>query len=189
MTTLLILLALAVILALWVVVLYNSLVRNTNMVAEGLSGVDVQLTRRSELIPNLIETVKGYMAHERELFEKIAELRAQSISAKTPADRLKTEGPLGEALGRLLAMAEAYPELKASANFLDLQRSLADIESELQLARRYYNGAVRNLNIAVGSFPSNLVAKPFGFSKAEFFEAEDDAKRQVPKVDFQKRQG
>jgi len=189
MTTLLVLLALAVTLALWLVVLYNSLVRNTNMVAEGLSGMDVQLTRRSELIPNLIETVKGYMAHERELFEKIAKLRAQSISAKTSTDRLKAEGPLGEALGRLLAMAEAYPELKASANFLELQRSLADIESELQLARRYYNGAVRNLNIAVASFPSNLVAKTFGFSKADFFEAEDDATRQVPKVDFQKRQG
>lgn len=186
MTILLIVVALAACAVLWAVVVYNSLVRNTNLVAEGFSGVDVQLTRRAELIPNLIETVKGYMTHERELLESIARLHAESLSAKAPGDRIKTEGLLGQALGKVLALAEAYPELKASANFLELQRSLADIESELQLARRYYNGAARNLNIAVQSFPSNMIARSFGFSTAEFFEAEDESKRKVPTVSFAK---
>jgi len=184
MTSILILLAVLVALGIWVVVLYNSLVRNTNLVAEGLSGVDVQLTRRAELIPNLVQAVKGYMTHERELLESIASLHAKSLSATDTGDRLKTEGLLGQALGKVMALAEAYPELKASANFLELQRSLADIESELQMARRYYNGAARTLNIAVESFPSNLVARSFGFGKAEYFEAEDETKRKVPAVDF-----
>ncbi|MFZ5426759.1 MAG: LemA family protein [Thermodesulfobacteriota bacterium] len=187
MTTLMILLAVVLALAVWAVAMYNSLVRNNNLVAEGFSGVDVQLTRRAELIPNLIETVKGYMTHERELLEAIAKLHAQSLSASDAGDRLKTEGLLGQALGKVLALAEAYPELKASTNFLELQKALSDIESELQLARRYYNGAVRNLNIAVESFPSNIIARTFGFAKAEFFEAEDEGKRQVPKVDFGNR--
>lgn len=187
MTIFLILAALILGTAAALVILYNTLVRNTNLVAEGLSGVDVQLTRRAELIPNLIETVKGYMAHERELLESIAQLHARSMSANEPGERLKAEGLLGQALGKVLALAEAYPELKASANFAELQRALADIESELQLARRYYNGAVRTLNNSVETFPSNLVAGFFGFAKAEFFEAEDETKREVPKVDFSRR--
>lgn len=184
MTILLVLMALATIVVVWAVAIYNGLVRSRNLVAEGLSGVDVQLTRRAELIPNLIETVKGYMTHERELLESIARLRASSLAARDSGDRLKVEELLGQALGKVMALAEAYPELKASANFLELQKALADIESELQLARRYYNGAVRNLNISVESFPSNLVAGKFGFGKAEFFEAENEAKRQVPTIDF-----
>lgn len=186
MTTLWVLLAAVAILGVWVALLYNSLVRNTNLAAEGLSGVDVQLTRRSELVPNLVEAVKGYMAHERGLLQSIAELRAKSLAAKDTGERLQAEGLLGQALGKVMALAEAYPELKASANFLELQRSLSEIESELQLARRYYNGAARNLNIAVDSFPSNLVARAFGFSRAQYFEAEDDARREPPKVDFRK---
>lgn len=187
MITLLVLLGAALLLGLLVMVLYNSLVRSANMVREGLSGVDVQLTRRAELIPNLVQTVKGYMTHERELVEQIAALHARSMAAQDTGERLQAEGLLGQALGKVLALAEAYPDLKASANFAQLQSALAEIESELQLARRYYNGAVRNLNIAVDSFPSNIVAGLFGFGKAEFFEAENDSKRQVPVVDFTSR--
>lgn len=184
MITLLVLLGAALLLGLLVMILYNSLVRSANMVQEGLSGVDVQLTRRAELIPNLVQTVKGYMTHERELVEQIAALHARSMAAQDTGERLQAEGLLGQALGKVLALAEAYPDLKASANFAQLQNALAEIESELQLARRYYNGAVRNLNIAVDSFPSNIVARMFGFGKAEFFEAENDSKRKVPVVDF-----
>jgi len=184
MITLLVLLGAALLLGLLVMALYNSLVRSANMVQEGLSGVDVQLTRRAELIPNLVQTVKGYMTHERELVEQIATLHARSMAAQGTGERLQAEGLLGQALGKMLALAEAYPDLKASANFTQLQSALAEIESELQMARRYYNGAVRNLNIAVDSFPSNIVARMFGFGKADFFEAENDSKRQVPVVDF-----
>jgi len=184
MITLLVLLGAALLLGLLVMALYNSLVRSANMVREGLSGVDVQLTRRAELIPNLVQTVKGYMTHERELVEQIAALHARSMAAQDTGERLQAEGLLGQALGKVLALAEAYPDLKASANFTQLQTALAEIESELQMARRYYNGAVRNLNIAVESFPSNIVARMFGFGQAEFFEAENDSKRQVPVVDF-----
>lgn len=166
------------------VVLYNRLVRFRNMVEEGWSGIDVQLKRRSNLVPNLIEAVKGYMGHERGVLKEVTELRAQSEAAVGPGQRGPVESRLGAALGGLFAVAENYPDLKASQNFIDLQRALADIEEQVQLARRYYNGAVRNLNIAVESFPSNLVATRFGFREAEFFELDDAAERAVPKVSF-----
>ena len=184
MSVLVLLLAVVLLLAAWAVVLYNGLVRARNMAAEGLAGIDVQLTRRAELIPNVVETVKGYAAHEKELFTRVTDLRAASQRAATTGERLAAEGLLSGALGTLLAVAESYPDLKASQNFLDLSRTLADTEEQLQLARRYYNGAARNLNIKVESFPSALIAGPFGFTRAPFFEVEEPAKRQAPTVDF-----
>ncbi len=163
---------------------FNRLVRSRQMAQEGLSGIDVQLKRRADLIPNLIEAVKGYMGHERGVLEKVTELRSQSLQAGTVAEKGQVEGMLSRALGNLFAVAENYPDLKASQNFMELQKSLADIEEQIQLSRRYYNGAVRNLNILVDSFPSNIVARMFGFTAMEYFELEDQADRAVPKVSF-----
>ena len=181
-----IILAVVVAAALYGVVLYNKLVKNRQMVEEGWSGIDVQLKRRANLIPNLLEAVKGYMSHERETLEEVTALRAkaQEASGADPAERGLIEGALSGALGRLFALAENYPELKASQNFIDFQNSLEEVEDQIQLSRRYYNGAVRNLNVSVESFPSNLVASSFKFEKAEYFELEDNADRAVPKVSF-----
>jgi LemA protein len=173
--------------AAYLIYVYNSLINNRNLVAEGWSGIDVQLKRRADLIPNLIETVKGYASHEDKLFRDIAELRAKSIAGGTVADQSSVGQAMSAALGRLFAIAEAYPELKADANFRDLQDKLSGIEDEIQMARRYYNGAVRNLNNLIQSFPSNLVANAFSFATAEFFEIGDAAQREVPKVDFKSR--
>jgi LemA protein len=179
-----IILALLVILAGWLVALYNGLVRKRNLVEEGWSGIDVQLKRRADLIPNLVETVKGYASHEREALDRVTELRAQSFKAQAPAEKGRVEGMLTGALGNLFAIAENYPDLKASQNFTELQASLAEVEEQIQFARRYYNGAVRDLNIAVESFPSNLVASTFGFKQAEFFELTEPGDRAVPQVNF-----
>jgi len=179
-----ILLGFLLVAALGGVSIYNRLVKNQAMVQEGWSGIDVQLKRRADLIPNLLETVKGYMGHERGVLEKVTELRQQAMAARNVGEKAKAEGLLGAALGNLFAVAENYPDLKASVNFLDLQKSLADIEEQVQLSRRYYNGAVRELNIMVASFPSNMVAKTFNFTPAEYFELEDQADRAVPKVSF-----
>lgn len=181
-----ILLAVVVIAALYLVYAYNALVKNKNLVAEGWSGIDVQLRRRADLIPNLVETVKGYAAHEDKLFHDIAELRAKSISGGSVTEQSQVSQAMTGMLGRLFAVAEAYPELKADANFRDLQEKLAGIEDEIQLSRRYYNGAVRNFNTMIESFPSNLIAGFFRFEKADFFEIGDQAARQVPKVEFNK---
>jgi LemA protein len=169
---------------LYAIGLYNKLVRNKNMVEEGWSGIEVQLKRRSNLIPNLIETVKGYMGHEAGLLSEIVELRSRSKEISAVAEKGQIESALTRSLGNLLALAEAYPDLKASQNFLDLQDDLAEIENEIQMARRYYNGTVRNLNISIESFPGNLVAERFRFEKADFFEIEDAADREVPEVKF-----
>jgi LemA protein len=166
---------------------YNALVKNKNLVAEGWSGIDVQLRRRADLIPNLIETVKGYAAHEDKLFRDIAELRAKSISGGTVGEQSAVGQAMSQALGKLFAVAEAYPELKADANFRDLQDKLSGVEDEIQMSRRYYNGAVRNLNTMIESVPTNLIANSFKFTKAEFFEIGDAAAREVPKVDFKTR--
>jgi len=168
----------------WLMVSYNGLVRLRNLVEEGWSGIDVQLKRRANLIPNLIETVKGYMGHERELLEKVTELRSKAMKAENVGEKARLEGELSRSLVNVLAVAENYPDLKANQNFLDLQEQLAKIEDEIQMARRYYNGTVRNLNIKIESFPSNIVANIFHFTKAEFFEIEDEADRKVPKVSF-----
>ena len=181
------LLGLVIAIAAYLVWAYNALVRNKNLVAEGWSGIDVQLRRRADIIPNLIETVKGYASHEDKLFRDIAELRAKSIAGGTVSEQSSIGQAMSQALGRLFAIAEAYPELKADANFRDLQDKLAQTEDEIQMARRYYNGAVRNLNTMIESFPSNLIATQFKFDKAEFFEIGDAAAREVPKVDFKTR--
>jgi LemA protein len=166
---------------------YNALVSQKNLVAEGWSGIDVQLKRRADLIPNLVETVKGYASHEDKLFRDIADLRAKSIAGGSVADQSAVGQAMTAALGRLFAIAEAYPELKADANFRDLQDKLAGVEDEIQMSRRYYNGAVRSFNTMIESFPSNFVANFFRFNKAEFFDIGDAAQRETPKVDFKTR--
>ncbi len=172
--------------ALYAVTLYNRLVKNRQMSEEGWSGIDVQLKRRSNLIPNLVDTVKGYAGHERELLERVTELRAQvgRVAEGNVTERGKLEGMLSGAIGRLLVVAENYPELKANENFLELQETLGEVENEIQMSRRYYNGAVRNLNVMVESFPSNLVANKFGFETRDYFEIDDAADRAVPEVSF-----
>ena len=180
----LVLLALVAGVLLWAVLLYNGLVRMRNMVEEAWSGIDVQLKRRTDLIPNLVATVKGYAAHEKGTLEEVIRLRGLAQNAHGVGETAQAQGLLGAALGKLFALAENYPDLKANANFAQLQASLGEIEEQIQLARRYYNGAVRNLNIAVESFPSNLIAGRFGFVKAEFFELENTAERAVPSVSF-----
>ena len=179
-------LAVLVIVALYAVMVYNGLVKSRQMTEEAWSGIDVQLKRRADLIPNLIETVKGYAAHEKSTLEEVVELRnrAQAVPAGDVAGRAAAEGLLGQALGRIVALAEAYPELQANENFMELHRSLDTIEGEIQMSRRYYNGAARDLNVKVDSFPSNLVARQFGFSKAGYFEIANDADRAVPTVKF-----
>jgi LemA protein len=170
----------------YLVYAYNALIRNKNLVAEGWSGIDVQLRRRTDLIPNLVETVKGYASHEDKLFRDLGELRAKSVAGGSVGEQSQVTQAMTGMLGRLFAIAEAYPELKADANFRDLQDKLAGIEDEIQLSRRYYNGAVRNFNTMVESFPTNVISSFFQFSKAEFFEIGDQAARQVPKVEFNK---
>ena len=169
----------------YAIVTFNRLVRARQMANEAWSGVDVQLKRRSDLVPNLVESVKGYAAHERGVLEQITQLRgaARALPGDDVAGRAQAEGALSVALGKLLAVAENYPDLKASTNFLQLQQQLSDLENELQMARRYYNGAVRNLNVLVESFPSNLVAGVAGFAPREYFEA-PDGDRAVPQVDL-----
>ena len=154
------------------------------MVEEGWSGIDVQLKRRSNLIPNILSSVKGYMSHEKKLLEEITELRAQSDAADNVIDQGKAESSLSGSLMNLFAVAENYPELKANENFLDLQKQIQEIEDDIQMARRYYNGTVRNNNVLVESFPTNIVANFFSFIKADFFEIEDQSVRDVPKVEF-----
>ncbi len=167
------------------IVIYNTLVKKRQMVREGWSGISVQLQRRSDLIPNLMETVKGYMGHEKEVLENVTALRARAQAAgDNPAERAGVEGMLGAALGRLMVVAEAYPDLKASDNFKEFQDALEETEDKLQLARRYYNGAVRAFNTLVESFPSNLVANQFGFAQAEYFELDDPVDRANPQVSF-----
>lgn len=182
--TVLILLGVALLAGLWLLLLYNALVRKRTLVSEGWSGIETQLKRRADLIPNLVETVKGYAAHERTALEQVTAMRTRAAEAGTVAERAQAEQALTGAIGRLMAVAEAYPDLKASQNFQSLQADLSGIENEIQLSRRYYNATVRDLNIAVQSFPSNLVAGSFGFKPAEFFEIEDAADRAVPKVSF-----
>ena len=162
--------------------IYNKLVGLRNMVREGWSGIDIQLKRRATLIPSLVETVKGYMGHERNLLSEIADLRSRSIQTQKVGEKGEIETALTHSLGSLMAVAEGYPDLKASRNFLELQKELTDTEDQLQMARRYYNGTVRNLNIAVESFPSNIVAKLFIFVQAEFFAVDNANDRQAPQV-------
>lgn len=165
------------------IALYNGLIQSKVLVDEAWSGIDVQLKRRYDLIPNLVETVKGYATHEKETFEKIAQLRSACMSATGVDEKGKLENQLGATLKTLFAVAENYPELKANQNFLDLQASLTSIEEEIQGARRYYNGTVRDYNTKIMVFPNNIFAGMLGFKVREFFAAEEEAKQNV-KVDF-----
>lgn len=179
-------LAIIAAIGLYLVFVYNGLVKARQMAEEAWSGIDVQLKRRADLIPNLIETVKGYAGHEKSTLESVVELRnkAQAVPAGDVAGRAQAEGLLGAALGKVIALAEAYPDLKANENFLELQKSLETVEGEIQMSRRYYNGAARDLNVKVESFPNNLVAGQFGFSKKPYFEIANEADRAVPTVKF-----
>jgi len=171
--------------ALYVIFVFNRLVRLRNLAREGWSGIDVQLKRRSDLVPNLVETVKAYAAHERGVLEEVTARRQSSLAAGDVARRAAAEQALQGALGKLFAVAEAYPDLKADKNFLSLQQQLAEIEDQLQMARRYYNGTARNLNIGIQSFPDNLFAGLLGFREQPFFELQDRTEAAAPSVAFQ----
>jgi len=175
----------AVILVLIIAIfMYNRLIRSRNILNEAWSGIDVQLKRRHDLIPNIIETVKGYVKHERKVLEEITNLRSRLANPATVQEKGQLENSFSQALKSIFALAEAYPDLKANQNFIELQHTLADAEEQIQLARRYYNGAARDYNTMVQSFPGNLMARMFGFSKAEFFEIELATERDVPGVKF-----
>ncbi|MGR4067514.1 LemA family protein [Halomonas sp. LR3S48] len=181
-------LALVAALIVYVIYLYNSLVRYRQLSKEGWSGIDVQLKRRADLIPSLLETVKGYMSHERETLQAVTVARRIVLDAQSGSleRRGQAETLLSGALGRLLMVAEAYPDLKADSTFLEFQRALQTVENDIQFARRYYNGTVRNLNVAVESFPSNVVARGFRFGKAEYFELKNESEGIVPQLVFTK---
>jgi LemA protein len=164
--------------------LYNSLVQLKIRADSAWSDIDVQLKRRHDLIPNLVETVKGYAAHEKGTFENVAKWRSAAMSATAPAERAQAEGQLTMALKSLFAVAEAYPQLHANENFMSLQKSLADIENDVQNSRRYYNAVVRDYNTRIQSFPANMFAGSFGFQPRQFFELETPADREVPGVKF-----
>ena len=181
-----IVLGVAVLVLLYLVATYNRLVRLRALVKEGFSGITVQLRRRADLIPNLVETVQVYAAHEREVFEEVSKARAASVNAGSVAATAQADAQLTGMLGRLFAVAEAYPELKANTNFLQLQDQLANIEGELQGARRYYNATVRDLNSTIQSFPPVLIARPMGFTEEPFYQDDDPAIQSAPKVSFAK---
>jgi LemA protein len=183
MTTLIII-ALIAIVAFAAVGIYNSLVKLRNTSEQAWSDVDVQLKRRYDLIPNLVETVKGYASHEKETFEKVVQARNQAMGASSPGEKAQAENFLQSTLKSLFALSEAYPDLKANQNFLDLQDELSNIEEQIQLARRYYNAVVRDLNTKIESVPSNIIASQFNFEKKEYFELDSEEQRATPKVDF-----
>ena len=170
----------------WLIATYNGLVKMRNRVKEAWSDIDVQLKRRYDLIPNLINTVKGYASHEKEVFQKVTEARSNAMQAEksgNAAESAQAENMLSGALKSLFAVAEAYPDLKANQNFLELQRELSDTENKIQASRRFYNGNVRDYNTKQEVFPTNLIASMFGFKPADFFEI-DDVEKENPKVDF-----
>jgi LemA protein len=169
---------------LWAVAVYNSLVKLRNRTKEAWADIDVQLKRRHNLIPNLVETVKGYASHEKEVFEKVSAARARAMGAADPKEKGLAENALSQTLKSLFAVSEAYPDLKASQNFLELQRELRDTEDKIQAARRFYNANVRDLNIRIESFPANTIANSLGFSKMELFELTAPEEREAPKVKF-----
>jgi LemA protein len=181
---LIILVALVLVVFLILVWLYNRFVRLRNGVENAWAQIEVQLKRRWDLIPNLIETVKGYAAHERGTFEAVTQARARAQEAQTPAESAQAEGILGQALGRLFAVAEAYPELKASQNFQELQGQLEETENRIAVSRQVYNDSVLTYNNAIQTFPGVVLAGPFGFRVREFFDVDDEAQREPPRVDF-----
>ncbi|MBM17720.1 MAG: hypothetical protein CL947_01470 [Epsilonproteobacteria bacterium] len=176
--------AVLLLIALWVMSTYNQLVRLKLMAQEAWSGIDVQLKRRYDLIPNLVEIVKGYSFHEKNILTDVTRLRTQSMQATTIKDKQVAETELAGTLKILFAFAENYPDLKANENYLALQKELSFIEQELQLSRRYYNGSVRNYVISIEQFPSNIIAKLFGFSGMSYFEITTDQERSAPNIKF-----
>jgi LemA protein len=178
-----IILGLIIAVILWAIATYNALVRLKNRVDEAWSDIDVQLKRRYDLIPNLVNTVKGYASHEKEVFEKVTEARTRAMGAGSAADKAQAENALSQTLKSLFAVAESYPDLKANQNFLELQRELTDTEDKIQAARRFYNGNVRDFNTKIQVFPNNMIAGSLGYAAREFFEAEDGEKEPV-KVEF-----
>ena len=184
MTALIIILVLVVLVAIFAVSIYNSLVQLRNQVKNAWSQIDVQLKRRHDLIPNLIETVKGYMKHERELLENVTKYRSQAMDAGSVGERSKAEGLLSGALGQVRVQIENYPDLKANQNFLALQEELTATENKISFSRQNYNDQVLFYNNKIQMFPSNILAGMFGFKQEEFFEIEEPTERQVPKVGF-----
>ena len=186
MTLLYIILAVLAVVVLWVIFAYNSFVRLVNRTKEAWADIDVQLKRRYDLIPNLVETVKGYATHERQTLDSVTQARTAAMGAGSPAEKAKAENMLTDTLKTLFAVAESYPDLKANTNFLELQRELSDTENKIQAARRFYNGNVRDLNIAIESFPGNVIAGSFNFHKMDLFELSEgeEAARQPVAVKF-----
>jgi len=184
MTLTQIILIIVTLMVFWLILTYNRLIILKNRAKEAWSDIDVQLKRRYNLIPNLVETVKGYAGHEKGVFEKVTEARSRAMGAKSIKEHSEAENMLSSTLKSLFAVTENYPDLKASSNFLELQRELRDTEDKIQAARRFYNTNVRDLNIKIESFPANIVANIFRFAKMDFFEIEEAAAREVPKVNF-----
>lgn len=179
-----IIIAIIVVVVLWAIYTYNRLITLRNRGKEAWADIDVQLKRRHNLIPNLVSTVRGYASYERGVLEKVTQARTQAMSAQGVGERSAAENALSSTLKSLFAVSERYPDLKASANFLELQRELRDTEDKIQAARRFYNSNVRDLNIKIESFPANVIASAFGFKKRELFEIDETAGREVPKVSF-----
>lgn len=169
---------------LWIIAIFNSLITRRLRVTEAWSDIEVQLKRRYDLIPNLVSTVKGYAKHESSVFEKVTEARARAMGATSLDDKAKSENMLSQTLKSLFAVAESYPELKASQNFLELQDELTDTEDKIQAARRFYNGNVRDFNTALQTFPSNIIANLFSFKVKEFFALGEEAAREAPRVEL-----
>lgn len=177
-------LAIAIVLIAWAIGIYNGLITLKNRVDEAWSDIDVQLKRRYDLIPNLVETVKGYATHERELFEKVTQARTQAMGAQTPGQKAEAENILSGTLKSLFAVAENYPQLRAAENFLELQRELTDTEDKIQASRRFYNGNVRDFNIKLEVFPDMIVANMLAYKKREFFEIANAAEKEPVQVKF-----
>lgn len=185
MEALYVLIGLLLITLFWVIAIYNSLVRLRQHLKDSWAGIETELRRRYDLIPNLVETVKGYAAHEKQVFEKVTEARTRAVSSSgSPTTQAADENVLVQGLRSLLAVSEGYPELKASDNFLELQRELANTEDRIQAARRFYNGNVRDLNTRIEVFPSNLIANLFSFTQAEYFEIEEVGAVIAPQVNL-----
>lgn len=184
MTIIYVLVGLVIVLAIWVIFSYNHFIALINHAKEAWSDIDVQLKRRYDLIPNLVNTVKGYATHESSAFEKVTQARTAAMGADNIADKGKAENMLSGALKSIFAIAEAYPDLKANQNFLSLQTELSDTENKIQASRRFYNGNVRDLNIAIEAFPGNLIAGTFHFAKMELFTLDEEAAKQPVEVKF-----
>jgi len=179
-----IVLAIIAVVVFWFIAAYNGFVKLKNRAKEAWSDIEVQLKRRYDLIPNLVATVKGYASHESQIFEKVSQARSAAMSAKAPAEKAQAENALAGTLKTLFAVSEAYPDLKANVNFLELQRELTDTEDKVQASRRFYNANVRDLAIKIESFPSNIIANMFGFKPMDLFELDEPAAKNAPQVKF-----